>query len=321
MSQKIAIFASGDVDNLLNRLKIGFPKPTQLRVISGDIVTQEIKDKIKEGTPHQFDHNVALRRERLPFEEMQSSAELVIVNTTTSQEFLAIYKRAADMYSDSRTIIELEVTNGLGKSDTTKQLFLISGDHYEIMNKIISTEPPEEILTEEEKEKAKKPAEKPINISITAETTEDLEEKAIAIINNKVDLITLNTSASNDESNAFLTRLGERTGFEVIKVKTPSKATIIEKEKTTETVSELPKEDTLEEKIEKLATKHGLTKAQTERFADYAIEILSIELRMEEGMLELHKKFVKKVLTKSVTSSLITAEDEIRLKIELKIKP
>ena len=198
---KIVIFASGDVDALVRRLKIGTPS---VEFICGDIVTEEIRNQIAELYPKQIESTIKLRRERLSNELMQSTKEIVIIDTEASTEFLEIYKKSAQMYHENREVINLTVSNG-NSSDYPKEIFLISGEKYALLSGIISRE-------------------SIAYLSIENQNPKDLESATISAVNGQFSLLTINTHNSDSESKKFLSRIGDRKEFSVVNINTLSDA-------------------------------------------------------------------------------------------------
>lgn len=242
MAKNIVIFASGDVDKLVQRLKIGTPN---LELVAGDIVTEDIQQEMKLLAPNQFDYNLLLRREKMSNELMQGikdSKEIVIIDTKKSRKFLEVYKKSAEMYKESRPVINLTVTNG-NMADHSKELFLVKGDQYELLKGIVTKPaplppaPPDDALPEvkEEYQKTLDAIPTVVFAGIESKSIEELEDTAITQVNKgDLSLLTINTNVADDPSRSFLTRLGGRKGFAVVTIE------------STEKIPEIP-EDTEEE--------------------------------------------------------------------------
>lgn len=216
MRKNITIFASGDVNKLVNRLKIGTP---ELQLISGDIVTKDVREEIQTLYPKQVEHTIGLRRKRMSSELMQDlKKEIVIVDVDQSTEFLSIYNESAEMYREKRMIIQLTIENGNGDTPHTKEMFLIGGNDFELLNEIISLDCDS-------------------SLSINEETSEATETQVISAVNDvSKTLLTVNTITK--PSYEFLSKLGDRKDFAVIKINTISDVSETEEETTTTNITD-----------------------------------------------------------------------------------
>ncbi len=218
--KKIVIFASGDVDKLVQRLKKGTP---DLELVAGDIVTQKIRDEIQMLYPKNIEPTIERRRVKLANDLMQDRKEIVVIDTKKSAKFLEVYKESAATYDEVRTTVALKVTNG-NIADHSKELFLINGESYDLLTSIITkpTPPPpspditkgkEEIVSVVEK------ADPVIFSTIQLKTIEEVENTAISEVNRSdLSLLTIDTNISDESSRAFLERLGTRKSFAVINI-------------------------------------------------------------------------------------------------------
>ncbi|MBP6904876.1 MAG: hypothetical protein KBB91_02375 [Candidatus Pacebacteria bacterium] len=233
MRKNITIFASGDVNKLVNRLKIGTP---ELQLISGDIVTKDVREEIQTLYPKQVEHTIGLRRKRMSSELMQDlKKEIVIVDVDQSTEFLSIYNESAEMYQEKRMIIQLTIENGNGDTPHTKEMFLIGGNDFELLNEIISLDCDS-------------------SLSINEETSEATETQVISAVNDvSKTLLTVNTITK--PSYEFLSKLGDRKDFAVIKINTISDVSETEEETTTTNITDSSvskvKASVLKEKLRK----------------------------------------------------------------------
>lgn len=233
MRKNITIFASGDVNKLVNRLKIGTP---ELQLISGDIVTKDVREEIQTLYPKQVEHTIGLRRKRMSSELMQDlKKEIVIVDVDQSTEFLSIYNESAEMYQENRMIIQLTIENENGDTPHTKEMFLIGGNDFELLNEIISLDCGS-------------------SLSINEETSEATETQVISAVNDvSKTLLTVNTITK--PSYEFLSKLGDRKDFAVIKINTISDVLETEEETTTTNVTDSSvskvKASVLKEKLRK----------------------------------------------------------------------
>lgn len=219
--KKIVIFASGDVDKLVQRLKKGTP---DLELVAGDIVTQKIRDEIQMLYPKNIEPTIERRRVKLANDLMQDRKEIVVIDTKKSAKFLEVYKESAATYDQERTTIALKITNG-NIIDHSKELFLIKGDQYKVLQKIITKVhvlfPLPDTATEEQVNERKELLKVPAIVftGIEAGSIEELEDAAITDANRTdLSLITIDANVADNTSRDFVTRLFERKSFAVINI-------------------------------------------------------------------------------------------------------
>lgn len=217
--KKIVIFASGDVDALVRRLKIGTP---DLELVAGDIVTQKIRDEIQMLYPKNIEPTIERRRVKLANDLMQDPKIIVVIDTKKSAKYLEVYKESAATYDEVRTTIALKVTNG-NIADHSKELFLISGENYDLLTSIItklapslSAGPIDPVISYTIQSKTTKEGEEEV---VKLKTIEELEDEAITQVNRlELSLLTIDTNISDTRSRDFLERLGTRKSFAVINI-------------------------------------------------------------------------------------------------------
>lgn len=266
----IVIFSSGDITQFLARLKIGTPN---LLFIDGDIITKEIIDDITLKYPKQVDHTVILRREKLSNEAMRDKTiELIVIDTTKAGETaLAVYEKSALMYSETREILRLEVTNHYPSTipDSTKEYYLVSGaKKFELVDKLLV--------------KGCDSAH-----SIRDEVVNVADGKAIAAVNSQtLTLVTVNAVIFNSENYSRHAWLGTSTGYSVECIKILPNAgeeieEVVEKKlednSTTISTNMFPS-------IEDLAAKHKLIMKKKEKPEEFKIRVLAKELNIESKL-------------------------------------
>ncbi len=302
------IFASGNVNQLLKRLKVSDPN---LQLIDGDIVTEDVRKNIEQLYPKQIEHTIKLRREKLSNELMKNPAvKLIVIDTTKAESFmLAVYEKSAEMHKEERDTVRWEISCPTcienPEFESEKEVFLISGPGTKF-------DLADELLRQN---------------CIAAETissdssVDEIDTQAISAVNSPdLTLITINSKIFKAADYAFHSRLWNNKKYIVGCIKIlPNPDEEIE-QVTTEEPQQANRAKVITHPaasfsvIETLAKEQSLTRTDGESDKDFAKVVLKSKLNLidwswihwtKEGKDEYKKQFEKKVFTQAVKANLI----------------